>query len=239
MENYIDINGVKIWTEIKGNKEGPAIVLCNGGPGSSDYLEPVSSMLEDIACVIRFEQRSCGRSTEDYNCDVERTIEDLEEIRNYYNLSSWVVGGHSWGANLALAYALKYPVKSDALVYISGNGIQRNREWSKEYHENREKYGEVIPEVGHNDKVNKLGNRSWQKYIQRPSILKEISRLTIPSLFLYGSKDVRPSWPAEQISNLLSDSKFVMIEDAAHYIWLSHFENMKIELRKFIKEVKL
>ncbi|MEJ6949978.1 alpha/beta fold hydrolase [Natronospora cellulosivora (SeqCode)] len=238
MENHIDISGVKIWTEIKGNKNGPVIILCNGGPGSSDYLEPVSSMIEDIACVIRFEQRSCGRSTEDYNCDVERTIEDLEEIRKYYNLSSWIVGGHSWGANLALAYSLKYPVKSNALIYISGNGIQRNREWSKEYHENREKHGELMPKMEGNDKVNKLGNKSWQKYIQRPSILSEISNLTIPSLFLYGSNDVRPSWPAEQISNLLSDSKFIMVEGAAHYIWLSHFEDMKIELRNFIQEIK-
>jgi len=237
MENFININGINIWTEINGNKDGTAIILCNGGPGSSDYLEPVSNMLEDIALVIRFEQRACGRSTEDYNFDMEILIEDLEEIRKYYKLSSWIIGGHSWGANLALAYSLKYPQKTKALIYISGNGIQRNREWSIEYHKNKEECKETIPKMTFNEKVNRLGNISWQKYIQNPLLLKNISRLGVPALFIYGAKDIRPSWATEQISFLLPKSKFVMIENAEHYIWLSNYEEMKYELRKYIKEL--
>jgi len=109
-------------------------------------------------------------------------------------------------------------------------------EWSEEYHKNREKYGERLPEMKYsgNKKVNKLGNRSWQKYIQSPFLFKEISNLNIPSLFIFGSKDVRPSWPAEQISNLISNSSFKMIEGAGHYIWLTHPEKIKEELRKFV-----
>jgi len=237
MVNYININGINIWTEINGNPKGHAIILCNGGPGSSDYLEPVSNMIEDIALVIRFEQRACGRSTENYNFDVEILIQDLEEIRKYYKLSSWIIGGHSWGANLALAYSLKYPQKTKALIYISGNGIQRNREWSIEYHENKEECIETIPKMTFNEKVNKIGNISWQKYIQNPLLLKNISKLNVPALFIYGSKDIRPSWAAEQISFLLPKSKFVMIENAEHYIWLSHYEEMKNELRKYLKGI--
>jgi proline iminopeptidase len=42
------------------------------------------------------------------------------------------VGGHSWGASLALQYTLAHPDRTRALVYISGVGI--GREWNAAYH---------------------------------------------------------------------------------------------------------
>ncbi len=119
MENFIENDGVKLWTKITGNNEGNYIMLCNGGPGSPDYLAPVAQMIDDMANIIRFEQRACGRSTIDYNCDINTTISDLEHIRKFYGISKWIIGGHSWGANLALAYALKYPEKTQHFSYTA------------------------------------------------------------------------------------------------------------------------
>jgi len=42
------------------------------------------------------------------------------------------VGGHSWGAALALHYALAYPERTRALVYMSGTGI--GSDWNPAYH---------------------------------------------------------------------------------------------------------
>jgi proline iminopeptidase len=95
MENYVDIGGIKLWTEITGHCKDNFIMLCNGGPGMADYLSPVAEMTDDMAAVIRFEQRSCGRSTIDYNCDVETCVSDLEYIRRFYGIDQWIVGGHS------------------------------------------------------------------------------------------------------------------------------------------------
>lgn len=241
MEKYVPSQdgNIRLWTEITGENKNSYFMLCNGGPGSPDYLGPVAEMIDDTASVIRFEQRACGRSTMDYRCDVATTISDLECIRNYYGVQRWVIGGHSWGANLALAYALEHPKKTAALVYCSGNGVQRNREWSEAYHKNRDIFGERMPVMNYpgNDEVNKLGNKSWQEYIQNPLLLKKISELRIPSLFLYGSKDIRPSWTAEQISNLLPNSHLEMIKDAEHYIWLTHYDEMKSILHSFITRI--
>lgn len=41
------------------------MVLCHGGPGLWDYLGPVSSMVEDLCTVHRYDQRGGGRSTTD------------------------------------------------------------------------------------------------------------------------------------------------------------------------------
>jgi Predicted hydrolases or acyltransferases (alpha/beta hydrolase superfamily) len=238
MEHYVNNGQVKLWTDKTGDSKGNCVMLCNGGPGCADYLEPVAQMIDDMAQVIRFEQRACGRSAIDYNCDVETTVSDLECMREFYGISKWIVGGHSWGANLALAYALKYPENTKAILYISGNGIQRNREWSEIYHKNKAEFGEQMPEIKYeaNEEVNKLGNRSWQEYIQHPALLKRISELNIPALFVYGSQDIRPSWPAEQIAQLMPKARFVMIDGAAHYIWLTHDKELRVILREYLPD---
>lgn len=237
IDNLVEVSdGVKLWTAISGEQNQLAVMFCGGGPGCADYLEPVATLIDGVVQVIRFEQRGCGRSTEDYHCDVETTVADLEAIRRYYNVSSWIIAGHSWGANLALAYALKHPERSLALLYLSGNGAQNDRMWSDEYHRNQADLGEQVPEYLYppNTEVNRLGNLSWRKFIQNPRLWSDIAGLTMPSLFLYGSQDIRPSWPAEQLARLLPNSEWECIEGAPHYTWLTHDEETGQTLREFI-----
>ena len=236
MEQYVTNKGVKIWTDITGTENDRYVILCSGGPGCCDYLHPVSQMIDDSFAVIRFEQRGCGRSEKDGNYDIETTVSDLEAIRNFYEIDSWTVGGHSWGANLTLLYSIFHPDKVNSLLYIAGNGVQNNREWSTEYHANREKYGEAMPDIlfpGSNE-VNKAGNSSFRKYIQNPHLYKDIAQLKMPALFMCAGNDIRPNWPTQQIQALVEKSTLVTIPEAAHYIWLTHHDEMKSELRKFM-----
>jgi proline iminopeptidase len=237
MENYVPNGNVKIWTEIKENKNKKFVILCNGGPGCCDYLLPVSQMIEDEYNVIRFEQRGCGRSDKNGNYSIAETISDLEQIRKFYSIDKWIIGGHSWGANLSLIYTISYPENVENLLYIAGNGVQRNREWSIEYHKNKEKYGEIMPEMTfpENFEVNRIGNRSFQEYIQKPSLYKNISEIKTSALFICAEKDIRQNWPAEQIQQLIKNSVLVVIQNAKHYIWLTEYNKMRDELRKYLK----
>jgi pimeloyl-ACP methyl ester carboxylesterase len=36
----------------------------------------------------------------------------------------WVAGGHSWGAVLALLYALRFPERTLGVLYVAGNGLE-------------------------------------------------------------------------------------------------------------------
>jgi proline iminopeptidase len=110
-----------------------ALVLCHGGPGMWDYLEPVADMLNDIATVVRFDQRACGRSSGCGPYTVARFVADLESLRVHLACERWIVGGHSWGATLALAYACAHPDRTQAVVYVSGTGI--GSAWNRAYHE--------------------------------------------------------------------------------------------------------
>jgi len=113
--------------------------------------------------------------------------------------------------------------------------VQRNREWSEAYRLNRERFGETLPDMPFESsaEVNEKGNRSWQRFVQRPSLLKDIARLQVPALFLCASEDVRPNWPAMQIGELMPNAVLKVIDGAAHYLWLTHGDAVRAELRAF------
>lgn len=121
-EERVIVGGAKIWCATTGR--GPGIVLAHGGPGMSDNLGPVASMLDDLVTVHRFDQRACGRSTgEGAGQTVASAVADLEVLRQHWGYEKWIVGGHSWGAALALFYALAHPDRTSAVLYISGPGV--------------------------------------------------------------------------------------------------------------------
>ncbi|WP_052723574.1 alpha/beta fold hydrolase [Paenibacillus wulumuqiensis] len=128
------INGIPLWYTDEGT--GLPIVLLHGGPGAYDYMEPVSALLDQrLLRVIRYDQRGSWRSGKTGPYDLETFIEDLEQLRIHLGMERWMICGHSWGASLGLAYTAHYPHRVDALIYLSGTGI--DPAWHEQYRINR------------------------------------------------------------------------------------------------------
>lgn len=128
-------DGVRLWASRSGR--GTPLVLCHGGPGLWDTFEDVAGMFDDRATVIRWDQRGCGRSEP---CEgpwtTARFVADLDAVRRHFALERPVLLGHSWGAQLALSYALAHPERVGALVYVSGTGIGPVSDWYGAYEVN-------------------------------------------------------------------------------------------------------
>ena len=133
-EQHVSANGVSLWTATQGR--GRPVVLCHGGPGIYDYLGPVAAVIDDIATVHRYDQRGCGRSQDLGPYDVTTFVDDLDALRAHWGYEAWTVIGHSWGASLALMYAIQYPEHTMRLVYSSGTGI--DPAWHEDYRRIRE-----------------------------------------------------------------------------------------------------
>lgn len=254
-ESFVTSGGASIWTIRTGQTgqtgqtsqtgragrtgEGFPVLLCNGGPGCCDYLAPVAAMLDDAAEVIRFEQRGCGRSGHAPRYDIETCLADIESVRAHYRIDRWVVGGHSWGADLALIYALEHTRRVAGLVCVSGGRVHNDREWHGEYARRREREGEREPRYDYapNAEVNAQVNRSWKSYVQRPALLKSLASLKVPALFVYGAGDIRPRWPVEQVAHLMPGARFELIEGAEHFIWLTRPDELRSRLRSFFDEI--
>src|SRR5262245_34477543 len=90
---------------------GQPIIVLHGGPDfDHSYLLPDLDRLADAFRLIYYDQRGRGRSADHVqpqDVTVLSDIADLDKVRQHFHLSSAVVLGHSWGAVLALEYALR------------------------------------------------------------------------------------------------------------------------------------
>ena len=131
-EEIVDINGARLWTSRQGN--GPPLALLHGGPGIWDYFDELAVMIDDLVEVCRYDQRGSGRSDGGPPYDVATFVADLDALRVHWGHERWILAGHSWGAGLALAYAVQHPKRVQALIYLDGTGVIED--WHDEYHAN-------------------------------------------------------------------------------------------------------
>lgn len=114
-------DGTELWATVRGT--GQPVAFVHGGPGLWNYLDELAALVEDVATVIGFDQRGCGRSGgSDGPFTIAQAVTDLDELRAALWFDRWVLVGHSWGAELALRYAARHPDRATAVVYIAGVG---------------------------------------------------------------------------------------------------------------------
>jgi proline iminopeptidase len=80
----------------------------------------------------------------------------------------------------------------------------------------------------------RVANDSTYAYYRQPDLLRRIASLDAPMLAISGSEDIRPSWPVEQIVQLLPNARFESLEGAGHNLWLSHADELRALLRDFL-----
>jgi proline iminopeptidase len=67
-----------------------------------------------------------------------RWIADLEALRRHWSHPRWIVGGHSFGAGLALAYALEHPECTEAVIFVSCKlPLHGHTDWNEEFRRRR------------------------------------------------------------------------------------------------------
>jgi proline iminopeptidase len=124
-ETFIDVgNGHKLYLQDWGNKNARVpILFLHGGPGSHTKDKHKSSFDPTKQRVVFFDQRGSGRSLPygslEHNT-TEYMLRDIEKIRLHLKVNKFAITGGSWGACLALVYAIKYPAHVAGMVL---NGI--------------------------------------------------------------------------------------------------------------------
>jgi proline iminopeptidase len=102
---------------------GPPVIVLHGGPDfDHGYLLPDLDRLADAYRLIYYDQRGRGRSAEGVEPEevtLSSDVEDLDKVRKQYRLEASALLGHSWGAVLALEYALRYPSRVSHLVLMN------------------------------------------------------------------------------------------------------------------------
>lgn len=125
-------HGHQLAVQIAGNPAGEPMLVLHGGPGSG--CSPRLLSLYDPARqrIVAFDQRGAGQSQPAGATHANTTahlIADIEHLRRQLGIARWRVTGGSWGATLALAYAMAHPQAVTGLVlrssFLPGKGNVR------------------------------------------------------------------------------------------------------------------
>jgi len=68
-------------------------------------------------------------------------------------------------------------------------------------------------------------------------LLHDISSLEVPAIFINAGKDIRPNWPTVQLAHLLKNGEYIEITSAGHYIWITHRDELRKELRATVERI--
>ena len=119
-QRVLDVgDGHRIYVEQCGNPNGVPVLVLHGGPGGG--CSPAMRRYFDPAVyrVVLFDQRGCGRSRPHATIENNTTwhlINDIEAVRSVLGIDRFIVFGGSWGATLALIYAISHPIRVRQLV---------------------------------------------------------------------------------------------------------------------------
>lgn len=117
---------VNLYVKVFG--EGNPLILINGGPGmNSNGFNALAEILANTNTVYLYDQRGTGKSVmeevNEQNMTMEAMVDDLEAIREHFNIDTWIVYGHSFGGMLAYKYAAEHPEHTWAMVQSSSGGM--------------------------------------------------------------------------------------------------------------------
>ncbi len=196
------------------------MLVLSGGPGCVHYLE--SDHLAPTGARSWFpEPRGVGRSGGGPHTIAQALI-DLEDVRRTAGIDEWTVLGHSWGSDLAVFYALDFPSSVTRVVGVAGHGMHKDRTWSQVYEEG--KLTEPVIDIAMDGDVWRSLQESFLERIHHPNLLRALADTQVPMTFLSAANDIRPSWPLQQLAQLVPGGTFDVIDDVPHDLWSTHPE---------------
>ena len=124
IDGYFSTNGINLHFRDWGGSGRP-IVLLHGLASSCHIWDLVAPRLAENFSVIALDQRGHGLSDKpDTGYDFSTVARDLMGVIEKRNLEKPVVVGHSWGADVALEFAVAFPHVASGVCFVDGGMIE-------------------------------------------------------------------------------------------------------------------
>lgn len=120
-ETHIQVGKASLYARDVG--KGPPVIVLHGGPDfDHSYLLPDLDRLASSFRLIYYDQRGRGNSADQVQPEdvtLQSDLDDLDVVRRHYRLEFPALLGHSWGAVIALEYALQNPTTVSHLILMN------------------------------------------------------------------------------------------------------------------------
>jgi pimeloyl-ACP methyl ester carboxylesterase len=128
-KGFVDAGGTKIYYESAGGGTSAIVFISGGGMLDRRMWDKQFAPFAAIRRVVRYDLRGLGKS----EAPRERFshVEDLRALLSHVGLDRVVLAGLSYGASIAIDFALEYPTAVEALI-LASPGVG-GYEFSEEY----------------------------------------------------------------------------------------------------------
>jgi proline iminopeptidase len=120
-ERRVSVDGNSLYARAIG--QGPPVIVLHGGPDFDHrYFLPDLDRLGDSYRLIYYDQRGRGQSAANVRPEevsLTSDIDDLDRVRAHFGIEAPLLLGHSWGAVLALEYALRHQARVSGLILMN------------------------------------------------------------------------------------------------------------------------
>ncbi len=225
MQDFFDIDGLRLRVAVDGSEAAPPLVLINGAYSNLESFTPVLAPLAARFRVVRHDWRGTGQSDGGPRAAYrfERYADDLALILDRLDIEHAIVCGMAYGARVAARFALRHPARTDLLALYDVSLDQPvdqelQRQGNETAKQLRKEAGLVEPTRSrtwfeHRDQREAM--RSLTAHVDQSDPTPELARIAIPTLVVCGRQDVNLG-EAQRIAGIVPDAEFHVMEMTGH-----------------------
>ncbi|NOT56742.1 MAG: alpha/beta hydrolase [Deltaproteobacteria bacterium] len=247
-------NGVNIYYEAHGS--GPTMLLTHGFSATAEMWKANLAAVSQKYRVIVWDMRGHGRSdypedTADYSEAL--TIGDMAALLDAHGAESAIIGGHSLGGFMTLAFHATHPTRCKALMlFDTGPGYKKDEAragWNKRAETMARTYEtKGLAALGRSAEVLACSHRSAEglaraargMLAQRDArVINSLETIKIPTLVLVGSRDEMYFAATDYMTSKTPGAKKVVITDAGHAANIDQPEAFNREVLDFLAQASL
>lgn len=189
---------------------------------------------------------------------LEAILDFLERFITLNQLDNLTLLGNSLGGHVGLMYTLKNPESVRRLVLTGSSGLFENsmggsfpKRGSYEYIAERVAYTFYDPAVATKELIDEVFETTSSipkcmsivgvaKSAQRNNLAKELHKITIPTLLVWGLNDtITPPYVAHEFNRLIEGSELHFIDKCSHAPMMEHPDKFNVILEQFLAKTPL
>ncbi len=247
---YVDTDGARIYHEVIGNEDLPALLVLHGGFGTIEDFNAILPDLEKEFRVIGIDSRGQGKSTlGPGTLTYEQIQKDVERILEHLGIDTLSVIGFSDGGIVAYRLATLTNLKIEKLVTIGSRWHLKNTEptretflkitgesWRTKFPDTFEAYQKLNPEPDF-DVLAQSVIQMWLDPNPSGYVNEAVQKIACPLMIVRGDDDHLISLEAvAELHGLVKHSRLLNIPFAGHAAFQDQKEMFVIAVNQFFKD---
>ena len=240
LTNYLDINP----------KQKNTLVILHGWGSSISYWVPLSNLLSPKIRIILLDLPGFGSTGPlPGKPDVPEYTNFVRSFTQKLSLKSFILAGHSFGGQITIDYALKYPKDLRSIILIAPAAIRERSKLTQIKIKLTKIIKPLFSFLPHNAFEKFLGwstpsdyrnSNEYQKKVLSKIVIYNLKPflkdLHLPTDIIWGSEDFVIQNTGKYLAENIPDSHLHVIYGANHFINLSHLHRLADLINQIIVE---